>query len=224
MAVANLTMMAGVGERHAERATSTVAACRARGCSAPGSVQCAYVDSRGRACASRWCPHHVTAVGASSYCRRHAGTVTALGGRAGDPRALPPVDHRGASLVSWVCTEGRSPLHEAVASGLRPGEVVFEDRAVNMVRRADGQRRWERGWRIGDRGGLTGKVLVCVDESDDSLVSLAVDDTVAAVATPPWISRRRERQSVAPSVDASDRAQFYGFLVRHIRRALAARG
>ena len=149
--------------------------------------------------------------------------MAALGGKAKDPRALPAVDHRGASLVNWICIEGHSALHGAVASALKTGEVIFEDRTVNVVRQSDGSRRWERGWRIGDRSGLKSKVLVCVDESDDALVLLAVDDKVIAVAVPPWITRRRSHQAVTPALDASDRTQFYGFLFGHIQRALALR-
>ena len=116
--------------------------------------------------------------------------MAALGGKSKDPRALPAVDHRGASLVNWICTEGHSALQGAVASALRPGEVIFEDRTVNVVRQSDGSRRWERGWRIGDRTGLTSKVLVCVEESDDALVLLAIDDqgSAGASASPSWSS------------------------------------
>ncbi|MGA3185122.1 MAG: hypothetical protein ABSE52_11060 [Candidatus Dormibacteria bacterium] len=222
MAVSNLTMVSLMEARIPERATIT-AGCRERGCTAPASAKCAYVDGRGRSCETAWCHRHLHTIGAEAYCRRHAGTVAALGGKANDPRALPAVDHRGASLVNWICIEGHSALHGAVASALRPGEVIFEDRTVNVVRQSDASRRWERGWRIGDRSGLRSKVLVCVDESDDSLVLLAVDDKVVAVAVPPWITRRRANQPVTSAIDASDRSQFYGFLCGHIQRSLALR-
>ena len=197
--------------------------CRESGCSSPATVRCTYVDSRGRACGTSWCARHSSTVGDGRYCRRHASTVSALSGRALDPRALPPVDHRGASLVSWICTEGFSTLHAAVVSGLRPGEIVFDDRTVNVVRFEDGRRRWERGWRIGDRSGIVCRAIVCVYESDDALVSLEIGESAVAVGVPPWVTRRRMGQEVVPEVDAADRAKFYRFLDRHIRRALAAR-
>jgi hypothetical protein len=222
MAVSNLTMVSLMEARVPERATVT-AGCRERGCTAPTSAKCAYVDGRGRSCDTTWCHRHLHKIGAEGYCRRHASTVAALGGKAKDPRALPAVDHRGASLVNWICIEGYSALHGAVASALKTGEVTFEDRTVNVVRQSDGSRRWERGWRIGDRSGLKSKVLLCVDESDDALVLLAVDDRVIAVAVPPWITRRRANQAVTPALDASDRTQFYGFLFGHIQSALALR-
>ena len=199
------------------------ASCREQGCEVPGFIACAYVDGRGRSCGTRWCSHHAHRIGATSYCRRHASTVAALGGKVNDPRALPFVDFRGASLVNWVCTEGHAALRGAVAAGVRPGEVIFDDRTVNVVRRPDGGRRWEQGWRIGNRSGLTGRVMICVEESDDALISVEVGTRVVAVAVPPWITRRRANQEVGPGRDASDRAQFYGFLIRQIRHAMAAR-
>jgi len=222
MAVSNLTMES-MADGPATPTQTSAAVCRERGCSAPGMVECAYVDGRARPCATRWCNRHVQRIGAHGYCRRHASTVAALGGKAADPRALPSVDHRGASLVSWICAEGLSTLFEAVTSALRPGEVVFEDRSVNVVRLADGQRRWEQGWRICDRNGVRSKVMICVGEDDDSLVWLEVDESLVAIAVPPWITRRRSNQPVAPDREASDRVQFYGFLTDHIRRGLTGR-
>ena len=197
--------------------------CRERGCTAPGLVECAYADSVGRPCGTQWCSHHARRIGMLRYCRRHASTVTALGSKASNPRLLPPVDHRGASLVSWICTEGFPTLNQAVVSGVREGEVIFEDRAVNVVHPEGAGRRWERGWRIGDRTGITCKVMICVDEQNDALVSLKVNDTALAQGVPPWITRRRLGQRVPPEIDAADRRQFYSFLVGFIGRALAGR-
>ena len=197
--------------------------CREQGCTAQGAVECAYADSVGHPCGTQWCSHHARRIGMLRYCRRHASTVTALGSKASNPRLLPPVDHRGASLVSWICTEGFPTLNEAVVSGLREGEIIFEDRGVNVVRSDGLGRRWERGWRIGDRSGITCKVMICVDEENDALVSLRINDTSLAQGVPPWITRRRLGQQVPPDVDAADRRQFYAFLVGFISRALAAR-
>jgi hypothetical protein len=222
MSVSDLTRVfvleAGVPER-----AMAVAGCRERGCTTPALAKCAYVDGHGHSCETAWCRRHLREIGAEGYCRRHASTVAALGGRAKDPRALPAVDHRGASLVNWICNEGHAALQGAVASALRPGEVIVEDRTVNVVRQSDGSRCWERGWRIGDRTGLTSKILVCVEESDDALVQLAIDDQVVAVAVPPWITRRRACQAVTAALDAHDRSQFYGFLFGHIQSVLALR-
>ena len=222
MSVSDLTRVfvleAGVPER-----AMAVAGCRERGCTTPALAKCAYIDGHGHSCETAWCHRHLREIGAEGYCRRHASTVAALGGRAKDPRALPAVDHRGASLVNWICNEGHAALQGAVASALRPGEVIFEDRTVNVVRQSDGSRRWERGWRIGDRTGLTAKILVCVEESDDALVLLAIDAQVVADAVPPSITRRRACQAVTAALDAHDRSQFYGFLFGHIQSVLALR-
>jgi hypothetical protein len=222
MSISDLTTVSLLEARAPERAMA-VADCRERGCTAPALAKCAYVDEHGHSCETAWCHRHLHEIGAEGYCRRHASTVAALGGKAQDPRALPAVDHRGASLVNWICNEGHSTLQGAVASALRPGEVLFEDRTVNVVRQSDGSRRWERGWRIGDRTGLRAKVLVCVEESDDALVLLAIGDQVVAVAVPPWITRRRAHQAVTAALDANDRSQFYGFLFGHIQSTLALR-
>ena len=220
-----LTVLSGaLDTAPAGQVPAVAAGCREGGCDAPATLRCAYVDNHGSACGTSWCARHARSVGDGPYCRRHASTLTALSGRALDPRALPPVDHRGASLVSWICTEGFSTLHAAVVSGARPGEIIFDDRSVNVVRLEEGRRRWERGWRIADRNGIACRVMVCVYESDDALVSLEIGEDAVAVGVPPWVTRRRLGQEVVAEVDAADRAQFYRFLDRHIRRALAARG
>ena len=199
------------------------AGCKERNCGSPAAVQCAYVDSRGKVCGTLWCARHSRRVGEGHYCRRHASTVAALGAKANDPRALPPVGHRGASLVNWICTEGHDSLNSAVTRGARPGEVVFEDRTVNVVRTAAGGRQWERGWRLGDRNGITSKVVVCVDEDDDATVYLKFNTAILAQGVPPWITRRRQGQNVPAAIDAEDRRQFYGFLEQFILKALNER-
>ncbi|HXZ98877.1 MAG TPA: hypothetical protein VEK76_00860 [Candidatus Binatia bacterium] len=222
MALADVMLMAlagtsGAGGLEEEERT----ACREKGCASTALVQCAYVDGLGRACATRWCNRHSKLVGGSRYCRRHASTVTALGPKADDPRALPEVGHRGASLVSWVYDEGFSTLNPAVQASLRPGEMVFEDRSVNVVRGGDGSRRWERGWRIGDRRGGIRKLVLRVDESDDTTVSLVAGDVVLAKGVPPWISKRGLEASIPEEMDLADRQHFYAFLESFVRRALA---
>lgn len=197
--------------------------CREHGCPNLPSITCAYVDSRGRACETQWCSRHVRRIGDHHFCRRHAGTVAALGAKANDPRALPPVNHRGASLVNWICTEGHDILLSAVNSTLREGEVVFEDRTVNVVRNEEGIRQWERGWRIGDRTGISCKITLCVDERDDATVFLKINSQILAQGVPPWITRRRQGETVAPAVDLEDRRQFYGFLQRFIAESLTRR-
>lgn len=197
--------------------------CQERNCAAAPAVHCAYVDSRGKICGTSWCSRHARRIGEGHYCRRHASTVAALGAKSNDPRALPPVGHRGASLVNWICTEGHDALSGAVTKGAQPGEVVFEDRTVNVVRTAAGSRQWERGWRLGDRNGITTKVVVAVDEGDDATVYLKLNAQVLAQGVPPWITRRRQGQVVPAAIDAEDRRQFYSFLERFIVDALSAR-
>ena len=77
------------------------------------------------------------------------------------------------------------------------------------LRGKDGERVWERGWRIGDRTGISTKVLVCVGESDDAIVYLRVNDEILAQGIPPWITRRRQGETVeASSVTLPTAADF----------------
>src|SRR3984893_15022322 len=85
--------------------------CRERNCTSEPSLQCTYIDSRGHLCGTWWCAQHLRRIGEGTYCRRHASTVSALGTKANDPRALPPVHHRGPSLVNWIWTEGYADLN-----------------------------------------------------------------------------------------------------------------
>ena len=199
-------------------------ACSNKGCRESNLIICAYIDGKGHACATQWCIKHSQKVGESIYCRRHAGIIIGLGPKAHDPKSLPPVDTRGVSLVNWIVSEGHDILHQAIAASIRPTEVIFEDRTVNVAKADDGTQSWERGWRIGDRIGITSKILICVEEKDDATVFLKVDDKVLAQGVPPWIIRRRQGQTVTPEVDSNDRRQFYGFLESFIRKALTSRG
>jgi hypothetical protein len=195
--------------------------CRERGCAAPAVGACAYVDALGQACGTLWCHQHLRPVAGGQYCRRHAGTMIALGTKAADPRVLPPVDHRGASLVSWVFDEGHSLLNPAVLAAVGPGEIVFEDRNVNVSRSTQGGRRWERGWSIGNRRGPVHRVVLRVDERDDATVLLVVDERAVAKGVPPWIGRRRRAEPLPPEGDRRDRRQFYEFLERFLRQSLS---
>jgi hypothetical protein len=223
VAIAGAVLAETAGARGPDDAGAPTGRCRERGCTSPGTVRCDYIDSRGSRCTTRWCSAHVQRVDTGQYCRRHAGTLLALGVRASDPRTLPPVDHRGASLVSWIFREGYAILNPAVLGSLRPGELAFEDRAVSVGRSADGGRRWERGWRIANRDGIVCRVALRVDERDDALVSLVVSDRVLARGVPPWISRRRSGDPVAAEGEDAERAQFYRFLEGFVRRGLVRR-
>jgi hypothetical protein len=201
-------------------ARAVPARCRERGCEAPAAATCAYVDGRGRGCGTQWCLQHLRPVGRGQYCRRHANTMAALGTKAADPRVLPPVDHRGASLVTWVFDEGYPLLNVAVLSAVGKEEVVFEDHDVNVSRSTQGGRRWERGWRIGNSRGLIRRVVLRVDEHDDATVLLVVNERVVAKGIPPWIGRRRRGDPAPPEGDTADRRHFYEFLEQFLRQSL----
>src|SRR5579862_5893250 len=77
--------------------------CRAHECTKKGELVCAYVDRRMRRCDTGWCADHVDRVGARAYCRRHAGTVRALGEQL--PAGLPELSNRAASLTAYLGDE-----------------------------------------------------------------------------------------------------------------------
>ena len=78
--------------------------CRARGCANHNGVLCHYIDRRGRRCDTAWCPNHWATVGGIVYCRRHAGTIAAIG-YFDHPAGMPDVDNRAPSLVNWVARD-----------------------------------------------------------------------------------------------------------------------
>jgi hypothetical protein len=197
--------------------------CNKPDCRTAATLPCTYLDSRGAVCGTWWCLRHLRRFGEGQYCRRHASTVAALGSRGGDPTALPPVDYRGASLVDWICTEGYEYLSAAILSGLRDGEVIFEDQRLNVLQRTDGERMWLRGWRLEDAAGVNCQIAIRVRERDDATVQAIVDERIVATGVPPWITHRRRGQSVPAAVESEHRRQFYGFLVQTITAALDGR-
>src|SRR5579884_2216922 len=79
--------------------------CQARGCSNETAMRCEYVDKRGRACMSAFCPAHWSVVGGLVFCRRHGSTIRAIGEQALDGMGWPDIDNRAPSLVSWIARD-----------------------------------------------------------------------------------------------------------------------
>ena len=168
MAVSNLTMVSVM--KTPDQQATAVAGCREK--AAPPRVRRVRLCRRTRP----RLPDGVVSPPPSQG--RRGGLLPPSRQHRGSPRRQgerPPGAARrqpwGASLVNWICLEGHSVLHEGVASGAEAGRGhlrgPYGQRGA-PVRRQPALR--ERGWRIGDRSGLTSKVLVCVDESNNSLV------------------------------------------------------
>lgn len=197
------------------------AACSERGCTNSETFRCNYVDSRARSCRTHWCAEHSRAVGGLRYCRRHAGTMSALGSKANNPRALPDVDHRGASLVRWVHRDLDKPLGALLERSARPEESVLRDLEVAVMRDEQNARRWEMSWKLADHTGVTMKITVAVQEDDDAVVYIRLGNETVAKGVPPWIERRRRGQTVPPEADQAQRELFYSFLEEYLTKAVS---
>ena len=200
------------------------ATCGEPGCTGRAAVNCAYVDSRGQPCRTAWCDEHGATLGGLRYCRRHAGTMGALGSKANNPRALPDVGNRGASLVRWLYRDldrTMTTLLEGISS---ERDHLMRDSEVAVSRPAGGGRRWEMSWKLGSPAGIRVRVSLMVEEADDSIVLVRLGDEVVASGTPPWIEARRRGEQLTEDEDREQRRQFYAFIGDYLTSALPQPG
>lgn len=171
-------------------------------------MPCAYVDRRLRSCGTTWCGAHRQRVGAHEYCRRHATIVRALG--EGHRGRYPDIDNRAASLTAYLgeALDGRvTALLERVGGD----EASLINHPVSVVGGARGRaRRWQRSWNLVDNTGIVNRVVIEVDETDDTVVMTTVGAGRIGRGTPPWI-RRHDGAAAAPErrrafVDAISRS------------------
>lgn len=197
-----------------------VAHCGEPGCEGEPVTACEYVDSRGRPCRTLWCPQHRRDVAGLQYCRRHAGTIGALGSKANNPRALPDVSHRGASLVVWLYRDLDPSFTALLESLSTPVDHLLRDSEVAVVRKPDGSRAWEMSWKLASPAGIRVRIALVVEEADDSLVLVRLGDEVLASGVPPWIEARRRGEQLTDQEDAEQRRQFYSFIGDFLAEAL----
>jgi hypothetical protein len=200
--------------------TPTVIRCGEPGCDGRPLDVCAYVDSSGSACRTHWCEEHGTSVAGARYCRRHAGTIGALGSKANNPAALPDVGHRGASLVRWLYRDLDPTLTKLLDSLSTDRDHLLRDTEVAVARDEDGARRWEMSWKLASPAGIRMRIALVVEEADDSIVLVRLDNTVVASGTPPWIEARRRGRALSKFEDAEQRREFYAFIVNYLAQAL----
>ncbi len=194
--------------------------CTLRGCANQNAQLCAYLDRRGRACTAAFCPAHSVSFSGITYCRRHAGTVQAIGELAKDPNGFPDINDRAPSLVNWIARDLDEAIRRLLGRAARGGESVIVDESVRLAHDPARKARWERSWRIVEHTGLVLKVTVHVSEDNDSLVHVRVGTEMVADGVPPWIARRREGQEVEAAIDISQRNLFYRFLEENISSAV----
>jgi hypothetical protein len=201
-------------------ALPVVTRCGEPGCDAQPVEACAYVDNRGSACRTHWCSEHGSEVAGQRYCRRHAGTMVALGSKANNPRALPDVGHRGASLVRWVYRDLDPAMTTLLESESRGNEHLLRDTEVAVGRAEDGTRCWEMSWKLASSSGIRMRITLMVEEKDDSVVLVRLGDNVLASGVPPWIEARRLGAQVTEDEDREQRRSFYAFLEEYLTDAV----
>lgn len=200
----------------------SVTRCGEPGCEGQPLEACDYVDSRGTPCRTHWCAEHGAAVAGLRYCRRHAGTMAALGSKANNPRALPDVSNRAASLVRWVYRDLDKSLTALLESLSRDTDHVLRDTEVAVVRGADGARHWEMSWKLASATGIRLRITLLVEEQDDSVLLVRVGDEVVASGTPPWIEARQRGQVLGEEEDQAQRLEFYSFLDNYLTSSVRA--
>jgi hypothetical protein len=205
-------------------ATTTVATsalpCSMRRCSNMTAKPCAYKDRRERSCPTTICPAHSVSVGGATYCRRHAGTVQAIGELAKNPSGLPDLTDRGPGLINWIARDLDKDIRTLLARTVRPGESVIVDDAVRLKHDHWRQARWERSWRIVEHTGPVLAVTVQMSEDDESRVHVRVGAEMVADSVPPWIARRSQGVEVEAAIDISQRQLFYQMLEDNISAAI----
>jgi hypothetical protein len=201
-------------------AAPTETPCSLHGCTNAGAQLCAYRDRRGRPCPAAFCTAHSVSFAGTSYCRRHAGTVQAIGELAKDPNGFPDLNDRAPSLVNWIARDLDQSVRRLLGRAARSGESVVVDESVRLAHDPARKVRWERAWRIVEHTGLVLKVTVHVSEDNDSLVHVRVGTEMVADGVPPWIARRREGHEVEAAIDISQRQLFYRFLEENISSAV----
>ncbi len=192
--------------------------CTRPGCPASGAL-CAYIDRRGRRCPTAWCPDHRLVIEGVTYCRRHAGVVSALP-RGATP--LPDLDTRAPSLVSWVAREVDADIrHLLLAEApLGEGARLAIDPVYRVLAGQDRRPAWERAWKLVDRAGRSLRVSLLVEEGDDAEVAVRVNSEMLDRARPPWIAERPGGLQPPPDVDTQRRKDFNRRLLVVIRAGI----
>lgn len=191
--------------------------CQARGCSSTDALVCTYRDRRGRGCNAAFCADHSVVVDDGNYCRRHGGTMRALGSKGKARAGLPDVDNRGPSLVQHVANTLEPHIAQALAAVARPHEQVIAEREVNKAFDPDRSSRWERAWRLVDGTGVVIKVAVFVAESRPTVVAVRVGSNIVFEEVPPWIASRENREPASEEQEEAARREFY----RHLQVTIA---
>jgi hypothetical protein len=194
--------------------------CSMRRCTREDARPCAYHDRRQQSCPTAFCPAHSVSVGGVTYCRRHAGTMQAIGELAKNPSALPDVADRGPALINYIARDLDKAIRTLLARTARPGESLIVDDAVRLAHDHQRHARWERSWRIVEHTGPVLAVTLALLEDEQSRVYVRVGAQMVADSIPPWIARRSQGVEVEAAIDISQRQMFYQLLEENISAAV----
>ncbi len=164
--------------------------CDRAGCGGTDAAPCRFVDRRGQACATAWCPEHQVVVHGRAYCPRHGGVVDAVvsGGMVSAP--LPDVGNRAPSLACLVSAAVGPAIADVLGSewpsGFAVGTTAVQLSYVGVERR----RVWGRKWTVHSHRGDEVVVVLGVTEERPEVVTLRVDSDTVAELVPPWIDER----------------------------------
>jgi hypothetical protein len=189
--------------------------CHRVGCSATNAISCAYVDRRGSACDTAWCPDHQLIADGRPYCPRHARVVEVLRTEEmrGDP--LPDVDNRAASLVEFVAAKVGPSMGAALHAAWPGDDLQLGALPLAVQYQQPGRRRvWTRRWMLHSHTGAVVTVALVIAEDRDHVVLVSVDNHEVAQVIPPWIA---DRQTAA---DDNVRQRFYDATLETIRSAV----
>ncbi len=195
-------------------------ACTMRRCTNQTARPCAYHDRRRRACPTAFCPTHSISIGGVTYCRRHAGTLQAIGELAKNPNGLPDVSDRGPALINRIARDVDKDIRTLLARTARPGESLIVDDAVRLAHDHRRHARWERSWRVIESTGPVLAVTLELYEDDQSRVYVRVGTEKVADGVPPWIARRSQGVEVEAAIDISQRQVFYQLLKENVSAAV----
>jgi hypothetical protein len=204
--------------------TQNLYPCTREGCTAVDGVACEYVDRRGRACRTAWCPLHRVTVEGHVYCRRHAGVMSSLPtADASLVAPLPDLDNRAPSLVGWVARQldpdvWKLMLHELDAEA---GAQLLADPVALVFVGITRQRAWERAWKLDGYTGITRRVSIMVAEDDDTEVMVKVGANIVDRLVPPWIEHRARGETPEADEDHREREAFNQRVLDAIERGLA---
>ncbi len=195
--------------------------CSERGCDRQDGAACEYIDRRGRRCATAWCAEHQALFDGHAFCRRHVGTLRAIGVDVVDRSLAPDLDNRAPSLVNWICNDLDPRVRAFLQSEIKEGsgEEMAEER-VHLIRTQDGTRTWERSWKLFDHTGVTTRVCVNVNEANDAEVIVRLGRERLIALIPPWIDRRMNRITIPEEQDTEERRIFYDYLYDIIVKAV----